>query len=260
MTMRPTSLNMCTGYLPFYGSNCGLKGATTSPQLVALCNSILWDAELWSSLFDFSGTVKERMTMSHLLNKVTKFFKESYSPKLRRVLFGILILGLAGIWIASNSQHSTIDQRIAERKMQIGQEREQKEIGAQQYYDECLQKESTKPKGQFYFSPCFHPTLLPLETEYQYDKSLHGLGELKSNLESGFFYFIFLLCLAAFTVAIPVVRLLWLIGKMSWRKSKAATASLRSESVQMSSFQKYSLVLSALILVALITMILILLT
>lgn len=23
----PTSLNKCTGYLPFYGSNCGLKGA-----------------------------------------------------------------------------------------------------------------------------------------------------------------------------------------------------------------------------------------
>lgn len=27
MNLRPTVLNTCTGYLPFYGSNCGLKGA-----------------------------------------------------------------------------------------------------------------------------------------------------------------------------------------------------------------------------------------
>lgn len=27
MNVLPTSLNKCTGYLPFYGSNCGLKGA-----------------------------------------------------------------------------------------------------------------------------------------------------------------------------------------------------------------------------------------
>lgn len=27
INLRPTSLNICTGYLPFYGSNCGLKGA-----------------------------------------------------------------------------------------------------------------------------------------------------------------------------------------------------------------------------------------
>lgn len=27
MILRPTVLNTCTGYLPFYGSNCGLKGA-----------------------------------------------------------------------------------------------------------------------------------------------------------------------------------------------------------------------------------------
>lgn len=27
LNLRPTVLNTCTGYLPFYGSNCGLKGA-----------------------------------------------------------------------------------------------------------------------------------------------------------------------------------------------------------------------------------------
>lgn len=188
----------------------------------------------------------------------TDFWQETYPPKLRKILFGILIFGLAGTLIVSGYQHSTIDQRVAERKTQIGQEREQKELRAKNYYDECLQGESKKPKGQFYFSPCFQSTQLPLETEYQYDKQLRGLEELKGNLESGFYYLIVLLCFTIIVVAIPTIRLAIFVSRLIWNKSRAATSVLRSESKQMSSFQQYSLILSVLILVTLIVVVILL--
>jgi hypothetical protein len=61
MNLRPTSLNKCTGYLPFFGSNCELKGVTILRNWVALCNSSLWDAGSGHpfQLFVCKGTLPE---------------------------------------------------------------------------------------------------------------------------------------------------------------------------------------------------------
>lgn len=195
--------------------------------------------------------------ITNLVKKLIEFLKVTYPHKLRKLLFGILIIGLAVICVMTNYQQpSTINQRIIEREAQISQEHEKTVEDYAAYYAGCLQQEKVKV---VYYSHCFNIQAIPLQTEMSSDQILRELHEQKNNLESGLYYFIFLGYFTIITLAIAVIRLFWLIGRLSWKRGQFVFSIFRSESTKMSSFQKYSLVLSGLILVALVAMILILL-
>lgn len=211
--------------------------------------------------------------LTHLFNKAVKFLKESYSPKLRKVLFVIFILGIAGTWMNSPSR---IDERIAVRQAEVKTEyktrteeavRLQQE--AQRDYDQCKTTidQSFSPKNyracralEFQLIGVQDSSPHSLEETMSADSKLQELELLKQRLESGYYYLVTVLYFVAIVIAILVTRVLLMLGKVSWRKARSVVIAWFSETEKMSSFQKYSLVLSALILIALIAMSFILLT
>lgn len=104
------------------------------------------------------------------------------------------------------------------------------------------------------------------KAQIEIEKSLYSqfqlqfLNDLKSKIESGFYYLIVSLFFLVIVVVIPLIRLLFIACKLLWSGGRTATTTLRLESVKMSSFQKYLLVISALILLAIVVVIFILLT
>ncbi len=54
LNLRPTSLNISTGVIAFYGSNCGLKGAAILHNWCLRAFNLV-GRRLWLSLFVFSG-------------------------------------------------------------------------------------------------------------------------------------------------------------------------------------------------------------
>jgi len=190
----------------------------------------------------------------------------------------IFVIGLIGTSLASSYQLSTINQRIAERKTQIGQEYQQEQTQLKQDQEERLIQQSyiLPIKTIYGFDPKqfrrqaaeqrrelreFAIQNTTVETKIRDDYKLNELKEFKSDLESGFYYFIALMCFVAIAVAIPMIRLIILISKFIWRnKGQVATLFMNTGSKlsQMSSFQKYSLALLTLILITLVVVVLIL--
>jgi len=212
------------------------------------------------------------------INKIVKFIKNSYSFRLRIILLVIFVIGLIGTSLASSYQLSTINQRIAERKTQIGQEYQQEQTQLKQDQEERLIQQSyiLPIKTIYGFDPKqfdrqaaeqrrelreFAIQNTTVETKIRDEYKLNELKEFKSDLESGFYYFFALLCFLVILVIIPIIRLVILISKSIWKnKGEVATLFMNTGSKlsQMSSFQKYSLVLSTLVLVALIIIIIVL--
>lgn len=185
-------------------------------------------------------------------DKISRFLKESYPPKVQEAFFWMFIVGSVGVWFLNGYQYSTIDQRIAERKAQVERARENKISAGNAEYEKCLQAEKGKPKRDLYFSPCFHYDGLPLQTEYLYDEELQGLQGLKQNLESNIYYLVALLCFAIIFSTPIVLRASLLGGVLLWDRSRSVSTTLYLGLKRMSSFQKSSLILLALIFITLV--------
>lgn len=208
------------------------------------------------------------------LKSIGNFIKTSYPTILRRVLWGILGVAIITTFVVTQYQKTTTDERIAAKETEIKTEYPHQVEAKQRNYEEAkrryeLCQESSRTRNSpisEYINLCqtldyrlaISP-LPPLEKILSTNEQLRDLNSLKANLDSGVYWLTVFWLFILFFLSIPPVRLAFVItrwiGKQIWR----VTGSTRHEAMQMSSFQKYSLILSALILIALVVVIILIL-